>query len=96
MCASLSIRSLPHRSQVIRMNHDGNARNGSLQGFPCRSVAARCRSCASAVSGSAGRSFGGPAHDLAEQRVGGIASPLVLLRRHVGHVAETCASAASR
>ena len=29
MCASLSIRSLSHRSQVIRMNHDGNARNGS-------------------------------------------------------------------
>jgi hypothetical protein len=27
-CASLSIRSFPHRSQVTRMNHDGNARNG--------------------------------------------------------------------
>jgi hypothetical protein len=26
---SLTIRSFPHRSQVIRRNHDGNARNGS-------------------------------------------------------------------
>jgi hypothetical protein len=30
----------------------------------------RCHSCASADAGSGGRSFGGPAHDLAEQRIG--------------------------
>jgi hypothetical protein len=35
------------------------------------------------------RSFGGLAHDLAEHRIGGIASPLVFLQRHVGHVAES-------
>jgi hypothetical protein len=29
MCASLTIRSFPHRSQVIRVNHDGKALNGS-------------------------------------------------------------------
>ena len=29
VCASFSIRSLPQRSQVIRMNHEGNALNGS-------------------------------------------------------------------
>ena len=28
------------------------------------------------------------AHQFAEQRIGGIASPLALLRRHIGHVAE--------
>jgi hypothetical protein len=27
-CVSENIRCWPHRSQVIRMNHDGNARNG--------------------------------------------------------------------
>ena len=28
-CVSENIRRWPHRLQVIRMNHDGNARNGS-------------------------------------------------------------------
>jgi hypothetical protein len=28
-CASLNNRSCPHRSQVTRRNHDGNAANGS-------------------------------------------------------------------
>ena len=37
MCASLTMRSLPHRSQVIRMNHDGNARNGSSRASQVRS-----------------------------------------------------------
>jgi hypothetical protein len=39
--------------------------------------------------GSAGRSFGGQARHLAEQCIGGIAAPLVLLWRHVGTVAES-------
>ena len=29
VCVSESTRSLPHRSRVIRMNHDGKALNGS-------------------------------------------------------------------
>jgi hypothetical protein len=29
VCASLSMRPLPQRSQVIRMNHEGNAASGS-------------------------------------------------------------------
>jgi hypothetical protein len=35
--------------------------------------------------------IGGLAPDLAEQHVGGVASPPVLLQRHVGHVAESAA-----
>ena len=31
VCTSFSILSLPHRSQVTRMNHDGNATSGSLR-----------------------------------------------------------------
>jgi hypothetical protein len=58
VCASLIIRSFPHRSQVMRMNHDGNARSGSSRAsLPV--AADRRRSCASAASGLAGRSFGG-------------------------------------
>jgi hypothetical protein len=48
----------------------------------------RCRKCASAASASRSILAGSPAHDLAELRLGGIASPPVLLWRHVGHVAE--------
>ena len=29
VCVSDSMRSFPHRSQVMRMNHDGKALNGS-------------------------------------------------------------------
>jgi hypothetical protein len=43
-------------------------------GLPYRSVAGRCPSCATAARGSAVRSFGGLAHDLAEHRIGGIAA----------------------
>jgi hypothetical protein len=31
VCVSDSTRSLPQRSQVIRMNHDGKALNGSAR-----------------------------------------------------------------
>ena len=34
-----SYRSLPQRSQVIRMNHDGNARNGSSSAARQRVIA---------------------------------------------------------
>ena len=33
-CVSENIRCWPHRSQVIRMNHDGNAAERLVQGFP--------------------------------------------------------------
>ena len=48
------------------------------------------RSFASAGAGPAERSFfAHAAHQLlAPERIGGIAAPLVFLRRHVGHVAE--------
>jgi hypothetical protein len=54
-----------------------------------RSAAGRRRSCAIGAQGSdaaSRRLLGDPAHQLAPQRVGGIASLLVFLRRHVGHV----------
>jgi hypothetical protein len=67
-------------------------RHGTARPGPRRArVAGRCRRYASAVVAASGRPLrpllaGGPAHQLAPQRIGGIAAPLVLLRRHVGHV----------
>ncbi len=49
---------LAHRSQVIHMNHDGNATNGSSRAS-CRSAEGRCRSSASGGAGSGERSFRG-------------------------------------
>ena len=46
-CVSENIRCWPHRSQVIRMNHDGNAASGS---------SSASRPVGSAVLGSVARS----------------------------------------
>jgi hypothetical protein len=51
--ASLNSRSWPHRSQVMRRNHDGNAANGSS-----RASAGRCRMTASGAARPGARSSG--------------------------------------